>query len=131
MACTDFQADYYNNIAAVAVVLLFAKVVGRRLSRASHGDWLAVLHAAAVLAAALAATVAIWATEHCSQATIWHSLCWIGLIISATALLIDVLVDELATRRRRRGSGGPPGGNPSGQPVVEPGDPVTAPVAGR
>ena len=51
MACTDFQADYYNNIAAVAVVLLFAKVVGRRLSRASHGDWLAVLHAAAVLAA--------------------------------------------------------------------------------
>lgn len=118
MSCTEFQPDFYNNIAAVGVVLLFAKVVTRRASQAKHGDWLAVVHAAAVVAAGMAAAVAIWATEHCTQTQVWHTLSWIGVIVAATALLVDVLVDERDARSRRRGS-----------PDTQPRDPVTTPVS--
>jgi hypothetical protein len=47
MGCanSDFQADFFNNIAAIAIVLLFAKVVTHRTRKGSSARGsLALLH---------------------------------------------------------------------------------------
>jgi hypothetical protein len=100
----QFQADFFNNVAAVAMVLLFAKVFTHR-SRKKKPEfeqptpWRANLrawnHALAVLGAATAAAAALWATEDGSDNCLFHWFAWGGLLVAVAALVGEILVDDV------------------------------------
>jgi hypothetical protein len=102
MSClhnNDFQPDFFNNIAAVAVVLMLTKVVMHR-SRQVH--WCRslvvinlVVHAFAVLAAAAAIWVSLSATDVCNTHPEWHRYAWYALAFAAGAFLIDILIEDV------------------------------------
>jgi uncharacterized membrane protein YhaH (DUF805 family) len=106
VACPDqnFQADFFNNVAAVAIVLIFAKVVAHRMHDQDRGGMSVLLHGIAVLAAAMAATISIIGIESCSA---WPPLHWIvGVPLAAASVLLvlEILIDDVGRYRRRRRS---------------------------
>ena len=56
MSCpnTAFQPDFFNNAAAIAVVLLFTKVVTHRLRKVRRMRWVDWLHGLAVMGSVVA-----------------------------------------------------------------------------
>jgi uncharacterized membrane protein YhaH (DUF805 family) len=91
--------EFYNNIAAVASVLLFAKLVTHRnrSGRAQRTEnwWWALLHSIAVLAAACAIVLALLVTGYTS-ADLRHFA--LGLLLLSGAILIfDVLFEDWST----------------------------------
>ena len=96
-----FTADFYNNVAAIAVVLLFTKVVAhrsRKTPRGVAGTWiLAVVHLIALLAAAAAIFASLWATDY--ETTDYNWMAQLGLAMAGGALLVDIAVDELCDAR--------------------------------
>jgi sugar phosphate isomerase/epimerase len=96
MSCSaEFHPDFFNNVAAIAVVLMFTKVVAHRWRRVERGRWLAALHGLAVVAAAAAVVVSLWATEACSQEQAFHWFAWVGLGAAGAALFVDILIDDV------------------------------------
>jgi hypothetical protein len=98
MGCPDekFQADFFNNIAAVAVVLMFTKVVMQRSRQGTGGRrCLAVVHLATVLFAGLATAFSLWATSECNSEAWLHTTAWVCLAFAAAGLLIDVIAEDL------------------------------------
>jgi cytochrome c biogenesis factor len=95
MDCTKFTPDYFNNVAAIAVVLLFTKVVMHRWRRGSRAHlFLALFHVAAVLAAGAAIVISLWATGTCEDVS--HPLAWVFLAFAGLGLLVDILIEEVA-----------------------------------
>ncbi|MGE2817995.1 hypothetical protein ACQI5H_23060 [Mycobacterium heidelbergense] len=94
------QADFFNNVAAVAVVLMFTKVVTHRLPR---GDAKALssrngaYHAATVIAAAMAIIVALLATGVRSDNPVFYITA--SAMLGVTGML--VLVDEIRPSQQR------------------------------
>lgn len=108
MARTDdaFQPDFFNNITAVAVVLMFTKVVAHRMHDGDRKRGSAVLHVIAVSAAAIAAGTSIVATERSSNWCILHLIVWLGLGTACALLLVEIVIDDVGGPwgwRRRRG----------------------------
>ncbi len=108
MACPDqnFQADFFNNVAAIAVVLIFAKVYAHRSRHRGPHDAepsapRARFHGLAVTAAAVAAAVALLATEDATDRCIYHLLAGGGLVISGIILVGEILHDDLPAVKRR------------------------------
>lgn len=98
-----FEADFFNNVAAIAVVLMFTKVVSHHIRKVKRGTkWrrrLAVIHTVAVAAALIAATISLIAT-HCQPGGVGYHIAawaaWVFLGIAGIILLGDHVVDELA-----------------------------------
>lgn len=102
----EFQADFFNNVAAVAIVLIFAKVVAHRSRNGKpHTDepkrWRAFWHVLAVLAAAVAAGAALWATEAGSDACVFHWFAWGGLIVAGAAFVAEIVIDDVVPAWKR------------------------------
>lgn len=109
----DFSdADFFNNVAAVAVVLVFANIVSHRShpiepTRGNVIYWpLHILHSMAVFSGIAAAAVALEATADQSIDSItWAK--WL-IAVAGTILLFDVLatdfIDALTRPKPRLGS---------------------------
>ena len=99
--------DFFNNVAAIAVVLMFTKVVTHRLRKFRRKEWtraLAILHAIAVVSAAVAVTASLIATDIDSVPNCLHIAAWAGLAVAGIILIADIIIDEFPdaeTRRRR------------------------------
>lgn len=95
--------DFYNNIAAVAAVLMFAKFVTHRTRKGQKPGserWLFGFHFIGVAAAAVAILVALSATA--DGATDSRILEWVSLGLSGLILVVDVLVDDFWYARQCR-----------------------------
>jgi hypothetical protein len=92
------QQDFFNNIAAIAVVLLFTKVVTHRLRRGqskSPGSIAEACHVVTVLAATGAVVVALIATGlPCDAVGLYISA---GVTLGVAGLLL--ILDELGQMR--------------------------------
>jgi uncharacterized membrane protein len=93
----EFMADFPNNVAAVAVVLLFAKLVTHRSRKVrAEGDsrvWILFgVHVIAVLAAATSVVLALAAVYERSDELI--DFAWSGAAIAGVILILDVLVED-------------------------------------
>lgn len=99
MTCPDaFKPDFFNNIAAIAVVLMFTKVVMHRSRQGSGGRrGLAVLHVGTVLSAGLAIVVSLRATDACGLDPCLHRAAWVFLAATAVGLLADLVVEDLGS----------------------------------
>ncbi len=97
MSCpnTAFQPDFFNNAAAIAVVLLFTKVVTHRLRKVRRMRWVDWLHGLAVMGSVVAIGASLWATEKCSTVDLADRVAWIGLGVAGFALLFDVGLEDL------------------------------------
>ncbi len=103
MACTSdsgFQPDFFNNIASVAVVLLFTKVVMHRTRRgiAAKGC-LATLHVITLLLAGAAIVISLWATGICTMDHCLHQAAWILLAAAGIGLSIDLVIEDVGSVR--------------------------------
>jgi len=118
----EISSDFFNNVAAIAVVLMFAKIAshGLRKARGKPGTHaLAALHGIAVVAALVAVTASLIATYKPTKANGLDVVAWWGVGIAAVALIMDIGIEEfsdsrLRTRSRRVGA---EGGEPSGAAV--------------
>jgi hypothetical protein len=101
-----YESDFFNNVAAIAVVLMFTKVVAhhvRKVPRDRTGTWwLAAFHVVAVGAAAVAVGAALVVTEHESPSIAGHVFAWLGLGVTALILILDIAVDECTHAHRKR-----------------------------
>jgi|SoimicMinimDraft_17_1059745.scaffolds.fasta_scaffold76948_1 hypothetical protein len=107
MACPEFSPDFYNNVAAVAVVLMFAKVVTHRSRKAHHGpEWTSILagfHIVAVLAAIVTVVVCLKATDSGSDTDhVWRNTAWVFLALTGGILAIDVIADAFCDAHEGR-----------------------------
>ena len=100
MSCAESQPDFFNNVAAVASVLVFAKVVAHR----SHDretrtlkpkPWRAFFHGLGVFAAVVAVGVALAATEAQADDYLLHCLAWGGLAIAGLAFVCEIYADDV------------------------------------
>ena len=96
MSCPNgaFQPDFFNNAAAIAVVLLFTKVVTHRSRQIRRKAWVNWLHLLAVLGAAAAVGASLWATEQCAVDDRLDWLAWGGLGVAGFALLLDIVLED-------------------------------------
>jgi hypothetical protein len=103
MGCADsngFQPDFFNNIAAVAVVLMFTKVVMHRSRRGTEAKgFLATLHVITVILAGAAIAVSLWATGICTMDRSLHQAAWILLVATGVGLLVDVFIEDVGSVR--------------------------------
>jgi hypothetical protein len=120
-----FAPDFFNNLAAVSTVLLFAKVFTHRsrkparptvqggsadskdhervslvviVARYVAREAQAVAHVACVVSAGVSLTVALVAVERESDWTGLHMAGWIALVIAGLILIVDLLVEDLRNR---------------------------------
>jgi hypothetical protein len=93
--------DFYNNVAAIASVLMFAKLVTHRTRKARDRNEILLVsfHTAAVVASAGAIAVSLIATADGSADLRW--LAWWLLGASGSILIVDVLVDDWAYAKQR------------------------------
>ena len=100
----NFEADFFTNVAAVAMVLIFAKVYTHRAHThgAKNGQptrcrarFRSVCHGLAVLGAAAAAAAALWATEDGTDKPGFHYVAWVGLIVAGIAFVGEILIDDV------------------------------------
>jgi hypothetical protein len=102
MGCLDssgFQPDFFNNIAAIAIVLMLTKVVMHRSRKRQWGESMTAvvvgLHVFTVLAAAVAVWISLAATDQRNTALEWHTYAWASLIAAAAGLFADVVVEDV------------------------------------
>jgi steroid 5-alpha reductase family enzyme len=103
MSCpSSFSPDFYNNVAAIAAVLMFTKVVAHRSRRAAPRVRFVWLHTFAVFVTALVIGAALLATDRCSDSMCFRWIAWIGLGLAVVALVGDVLEEDFARARGHR-----------------------------
>lgn len=99
-----------SRIAAVAMVLVFAKVFTHRARKAERREQQpsqcrlrvrAVCHGLAVLGAMVAAVAALVATEDAHDRCVYHGFAWGGLAVVIAIFVIEVIVDDVWPHVRR------------------------------
>ena len=103
---SQFTADFFNNAAAVAVVLVFTKVVTHRSRQAKWGakgtNTIAVLHILAVLSAVVTVVVCLRATDNQVETDSgWRTAAWVLLGLAGLILVADDIVDSILHARNR------------------------------
>jgi hypothetical protein len=99
MSLPEFSVDFYNNVAAIAVVLIFTKVVSHGMRKVRGKPTGVVLHAAVVAGAGVAAGAALIATFAGSHGWCLIVLAWAGIAIAAVSLIVDIVLEECSERR--------------------------------
>jgi hypothetical protein len=99
----DQGPDFFNNMVAIAVVLMFTKVVSHRSHKtekpALRGT-LAVLHVLAVFAAAATVGMGVVATDsRFTPEPVWLNVSYALLFLTVAFLLIDVCLEAVASAR--------------------------------
>ena len=106
MSCPqpEFQADFFNNIAAVAMVLIFAKVFAHRSRNTKpqngqptpgRANFRACCHGLAIAAAVVAVGAALWATEDGRDKCSFHWFAWGGLIVAGVVFVGEIFIDDV------------------------------------
>ena len=95
---TQFAPDFFNNVAAIAVVLMFAKLVTHR-SRRTHRTgaevkWLLLLHLACLGAAGVAVVVSMIAVSTESTDEWLQRSGWIAVAVAGLIVIGDVAVED-------------------------------------
>jgi hypothetical protein len=100
-----FDADFFNNVAAIAVVLIFTKIVVHRSKKTNARGWsrlLAVLHVVAVVSAAVALVYSLRATDIAIETDRgWRTIVWSGIALAGAILLVDIVAKEAFEWRER------------------------------
>jgi cytosine/uracil/thiamine/allantoin permease len=105
---TAFTPDFFNSVASVAVVLMFAKFVTHRSRKPRHGRKgtgevvLIGCHIAAVLAALIATVASLVAVDQQDVSPYWRLAGWWGLAIAGSLLVGDVLVEDFTSYKKHR-----------------------------
>ena len=105
MACPDPDQgpDFFNNMVAIAVVLMFTKVVSHRSHKTEKPTLqrtLAVLHVLAVFAAAATVVMGVVATDsRFTPGPVWLNVSYGLLFLTVTFLLIDVCLEAVVGAR--------------------------------
>jgi len=98
VSCPEFAPDFYNNVAAVAVVLMFTKVVSHGLRKVRRKPTatrcLTSLHYGVVGGATLAVLASLIATFARAHVGYIDILAWAGLFIAAASLIIDIVIEQ-------------------------------------
>ena len=96
----QFTADFFNNVAAVSIVLLFAKIVSHRTRRepARSNTAIKMLHAVCIVAAAVGLVVGLVATDIKSDSLALRVLAWVALAVAGLVLIVDLLAEDLPHR---------------------------------
>jgi hypothetical protein len=98
MCDSSFSADFFNNVAAVAVVLIFTKVLTHRSRKAKNAandtPLLSQLHVGAVVLAAVAVGISLWATGFCQTNTGMCIVAASALGLTGLLLIFDVVIEE-------------------------------------
>jgi protein-S-isoprenylcysteine O-methyltransferase Ste14 len=104
MACSDFQPDFFNSVAAVAIVLIFAKVVAHR-TQDKRGGPRSARHVIVVLTVTVATGIALWATAVCKDSSPWHW--WAGglLVVAVLVFVYEIIDDDVWHPSKRNGNG--------------------------
>lgn len=102
MSPPAFSPDFYNNVAAIAVVLIFTKVVSHGIRKVRGKPTGVVLHAAVVGGAGVAAGAALIATFFGSHGWCVIILAWAGIVTAAVSLIFDMSSRNVLTADRRR-----------------------------
>lgn len=96
---TAFTPDFYNNVAAIAVVLMFTKVVSHRTRKVDRTPnairWLARAHVLAVGAASAAVAISLAATDFKWTGVGIRVATWTALVMAGGLLIVDIVIDEL------------------------------------
>jgi hypothetical protein len=106
MGSADFAPDFFNNVAAIAVVLVFAKLVTHRSRvNTTRSDRERIIlfsfHLLAVVAATVAALAAIIGLRGRSVSGVIDWLAWGGVAIAGLILVGDALVEDCRQAYRR------------------------------
>jgi hypothetical protein len=100
-----FEPDFFNNVAAIAVVLVFTKIVVHRSKKTNAQGWsrlLAVLHVVAVVSAAVALSFSLRATDIAIETDRgWRTIVWSGIGLAGAILLVDIVAKEAFEWRER------------------------------
>jgi hypothetical protein len=95
MCDSNLNADFFNNVAAVAVVLIFTKVVTNRARKAKRDTrWLARLHVGAVVSATAAVGLSLWATGSGQRSPCIAIAAAVALALTAALLIADIVIEE-------------------------------------
>lgn len=101
----QFEPDFFNNVAAIAVVLVFTKIVIHRSPKANTPGWtrlLSVLHVVAVGSAAVAIVFCLRATDVANETDRgWRTTVWVGVAFAGVILLVDIIATEAFEWRER------------------------------
>jgi len=99
----DQGPDFFNNIVAIAVVLMFTKVVSHRSHKTEKPALqrtLAALHVLAVFAAAATVAMGVVATDsRFTPGPVWLNVSYALLFLTVALLLIDVCLEAVASAR--------------------------------
>ena len=120
MSAPVFSPDFYNNVAAIAVVLIFTKIVSHGIRKVRGKPTGVALHAV-VGRAGVAAGAALIATFFGSHGWCVIILAWAGIVTAAVSLIVDIVLEERSERRSLttagkdplHGSANPPAGEDS------------------
>jgi hypothetical protein len=95
----DFTADFYNNVAAIAIVLMVTKVLSHRTRKVPRKPkamrTLARVHVLAVAAAATAVAISLAATDFKLTGIGVRITAWTALGIAGGLLILDIVIDEM------------------------------------
>jgi hypothetical protein len=116
MSAPIFSVDFYNNVAAIAVVLMFTKVVSHGLRRVRGKSPGVVLHAVVVGGAIVATAAALVATFIGSHGWCLHIVAWTGIVIAAVGLIVDIVAEERSESQSKEDP--PPNGSPTDSTAV-------------
>ena len=103
----EFQADFFNDVAAVAIVLIFAKVVAHRSRNGKpHTDepkrWRAFWHVLAVLAKPQwRQALRCGRRRPVRDACVFHWFAWGGLIVAGAAFVAEIVIDDVVPAWKR------------------------------
>jgi peptidoglycan biosynthesis protein MviN/MurJ (putative lipid II flippase) len=109
-----FKPDFFNNVAAVAIVLILAKVVAHR-TKDDRGRGRSWRHVIAVVTAAVATIIALAATAVCRDWWLWQLSAGGFLLVAGVVFVGEIYFDDLEPHlgvvqrmkekwRRRRGT---------------------------
>lgn len=110
----SFEPDFYNNVAAVSVVLMFTRIVAHGMRKARKADdnpgtgcanfVLNFLHAVTVIAAVVGLAAALMATSRRKTDVSWivhldlHCWSWAGLGVATVCMIGTLLVEACEDR---------------------------------
>ncbi len=108
LADQQIPNDFFNNVAAVAAVLLFTKVVSHAIHKNREhpvGHWLLALHVLNVLGVVVAVGVSLLATFSPDQESVsarhLHQFAWGGLVLSGITLIAALITLEYRDWQRQ------------------------------
>jgi hypothetical protein len=120
MPLPAYSPEFYNNVAAIAVVFMFTKVVSHGLRKVRGKSTGVFLHAAVIGGSLVAVTASLLATFIGSHGWFFYIFAWVGIAVAAFGLAFDIIVEEREERSERSRRHTRPSHGTSARPISVP-----------